>query len=83
MVTLIFSYLSVATFHFIHVSIERQRFFKMAVTDGLTGLNNIRYFMMLLKTECLIAKSAPEKKFAVIMSDVDSFMIMKKDCKFC
>ena len=29
--------------------------------------------MMLLKTECLMAKASPEKQFAVVMTDVDHF----------
>jgi diguanylate cyclase (GGDEF)-like protein len=45
----------------------------MSVTDGLTGLFNIRYFKMLLETELMTAKSDPNKKFSVIMTDADHF----------
>ncbi len=68
------SYTSVATYHFIRVSVERQKFFQMAVTDGLTGLSNIRYFMMILNAEYLLAKREPEERgFCVIMMDIDHF----------
>lgn len=67
------SYLSVETYNFFRVSTERQKFFKMSVTDGLTGLFNIRYFKMLLETEIQMTKTDPTKKFAIIMSDIDHF----------
>ena len=67
------SSLSIETYNFVRISIERQSFFKMSVTDGLTGLYNIRYFKILLETELSIARVDPEKKFAIIMSDVDHF----------
>lgn len=67
------SYWGVATFHFIRVAVERQRFFNLAITDGLTGTANIRYFMMLLKAECLMATSDDTRHFCIIMSDIDHF----------
>jgi diguanylate cyclase (GGDEF)-like protein len=74
LVSLVSSYFSVATFHFVRVSIERQKFFHLAVTDGLTGLSNIRYFMMILNAEFMLAKREPEdRKFCVIMTDIDHF----------
>lgn len=74
LLSLFMSYSAVATFHFVRVSVERQQFFQMAVTDGLTGLSNIRYFMMLLNTEFLIAQREPEDRvFCVIMTDIDHF----------
>jgi diguanylate cyclase (GGDEF)-like protein len=45
----------------------------MSVTDGLTGLYNIRYFKMLLETEIMFAKMDPHKKFSIIMGDIDHF----------
>jgi diguanylate cyclase (GGDEF)-like protein len=63
----------VGTYNFVRIAIERQNFFKMSVTDGLTGLFNIRYFKMLLETEMLMARADTTKKFAVVMSDVDHF----------
>ena len=48
--SLITSYFTIGTYNFVRISIERQRFFKLSVTDGLTGLYNIRYFKMLLET---------------------------------
>lgn len=67
------SYLGVEGYNFIRIAIERKNFFKMAVTDGLTGLYNIRYFKMILEAEITLAKKDPTKKFAVVMSDVDHF----------
>lgn len=67
------SYLSVGTYNFVRVSVERQSFFNMAVTDGLTCLFNIRYFKMLVETELMLAKSDPTKRFVIIMTDVDHF----------
>jgi diguanylate cyclase (GGDEF)-like protein len=64
---------SIGTYNFVRVAMERQNFLKMSITDGLTGLYNIRYFKMLLETETLMAKHDLTKKFAIIMSDVDHF----------
>jgi len=65
--------LVVGVYNFVRISIERQNFFKMAVTDGLTGLYNIRYFKMLIDTEIMLSQPDPTKKFAIAMSDVDHF----------
>ncbi len=73
MTSLFASYSGVAAFRFVRVSMERQHFLKLAVTDELTGLSNIRYFMMILKTECLAAKETQDKKFCIIMVDIDHF----------
>ncbi len=70
---LVLSSFSIGTYNFVRVSVERQNFFKMSVTDGLTGLYNIRYFKILLETEIMMAKVDREKKFSIIMSDVDHF----------
>lgn len=67
------SYLGIETYNFVRVSVEKQSFFKMAVTDGLTGLYNIRYFKILLDTEIRLAQIDPSKKIAIVMSDVDHF----------
>jgi len=67
------SSLTVGTYNFVRIAIERQNFFKMSVTDGLTGLFNIRYFKMLLETEMMMARQDVTKKFAICMSDVDHF----------
>jgi len=63
----------VGIYNFVRISVERQNFFKMAVTDGLTGLYNIRYFKMLIDTEIMLSQPDPSKKFAIAMSDVDHF----------
>lgn len=70
---IISSGLTIGIYNFFRVAVERQNFFKLAVTDGLTGLINIRYFKMLLETEILMAKQDPSKIFSIIMSDVDHF----------
>jgi len=70
---LVMSSFSIGTYNFVRIAIERQNFLKMSITDGLTGLYNIRYFKMLLETETLMAKHDLTKKFAIIMSDVDHF----------
>ncbi len=63
----------IGIYNFVRIAVERQNFFKMSVTDGLTGLYNIRYFKLLLETELVLAKHDPTKKFAIVMSDVDHF----------
>lgn len=67
------SYFSVGIYRFIHISLERQRFFKLSVVDGLTGLFNLRYFKVLLKNEFHMAKLDPSKEFCIIMCDIDHF----------
>ena len=67
------SYFTIETYNSVRVSVERKTFFKMSVTDGLTGLHNIRYFKMLLKTEIMLTRAEPDRKFSIIMSDVDNF----------
>jgi len=67
------SYLSVETYNFVRVSVERQLFLKMSITDGLTGLYNVSYFKMLLETEIKLTKYEPSRKFSIVMIDVDHF----------
>ncbi len=67
------SYLIVATYNFVRASIEKKTFFELAVTDELTRLYNIRYFKMILRAECLMARSEANKRFCIVMSDVDHF----------
>ncbi len=67
------SYFTVETYNFVRVSVERKNFFKMSVTDGLTGLHNISYFKLLLEIEIGLTKFDPGKKFAIIMCDIDHF----------
>ncbi|MCX5680880.1 MAG: diguanylate cyclase [Candidatus Omnitrophica bacterium] len=70
---LLFASAMIGISNFVRVAMERQSFFKMAVTDGLTGLHNIRYFKALLEAEIALAKHDPSVKFSVVMSDVDHF----------
>lgn len=67
------SYSIVSIYNFVRISVERQSFFHMSVTDGLTNLYNIRYFKMLLETEILLAANDPDKKFSIVMCDADHF----------
>ncbi|MBU2436252.1 MAG: diguanylate cyclase [Candidatus Omnitrophica bacterium] len=67
------SYLIVATCNFVRVSVEKKGFFRLAVTDELTALYNIRYFKTILRAECLMARVEANKSFCIVMSDVDHF----------
>lgn len=73
LLSLFTSYSAVATYNFARISIERKQFFNLAVTDELTGLFNIRYFNMILKAECLMARADPSKIFCIVMCDIDHF----------
>jgi len=70
---LILGYMSVGTYNFVRTAIEKQNLFSISITDGLTGLCNIRYFKVLLDTEIKMVKGGITKNFAVILSDVDHF----------
>jgi diguanylate cyclase (GGDEF)-like protein len=67
------SFLTVGTYNFFRVSVERQKFLDMSITDGLTGLYNIRFFKQLVETDIKLAKVELNKKFCILMSDVDHF----------
>jgi diguanylate cyclase (GGDEF)-like protein len=60
-------------FHLFRISKERYQFFKLSVTDNLTGLYNIRYFRVILETELMLAEPNPRSKFCLIMADIDNF----------
>ncbi len=68
------SYLIGATVRYITISIERKRLVKLALTDELTSLYNIRYFKLVLKGECSDA-DVVAKNFCVILGDVDHFKL--------
>lgn len=55
------------------LSLGRHWFFQMANTDDLTGLANMRHFMMLLKSEVLMVRRGESDVFSVIMADLDHF----------
>jgi len=73
LLSLIASHILVSTYNFIRISAERKSFFNLAVTDGLTQLFNIRYFKIILKTECMMAKNELSKQFCIVMTDIDHF----------
>ncbi|MDI6758759.1 MAG: CHASE2 domain-containing protein [Candidatus Omnitrophota bacterium] len=70
---LLTSFLVVGTYNFVHISVERQKFFDMSITDGLTGLYNIRFFKQLVETDIKLARIDPNKNFCILMTDVDHF----------
>ncbi len=67
------SSLIVGTYNFVHISAERQKFFSMSITDGLTGLYNIRFFKQLVETDIKLEERRSGKKFCILMTDVDHF----------
>jgi len=67
------SYLGVGSYNLIRISVEKQRFLKLAVTDELTTLYNIRYFKMILGAECTMAGADSAKTFCLVMIDIDHF----------
>ncbi|MBF0252603.1 MAG: diguanylate cyclase [Candidatus Omnitrophica bacterium] len=67
------SSICVGFYNFVITSGEKQNLFSMAITDGLTGLSNIRYFKMLLDTEIKKFRSGMAKPFVVTLSDIDHF----------
>lgn len=67
------SYSGVTVYNFFRTSIEKQHFFTMAITDELTKLYNIRYFTGILKNECSAPSHEFDKKFSVVMVDIDDF----------
>lgn len=71
--TVLFSGIGIETYHFMRIEKEKQKFFKLSITDGLTGLFNIRYFTMLLEGEITLASPALAPQFCVIMTDIDHF----------
>jgi diguanylate cyclase (GGDEF)-like protein len=73
LISIFASYLTINSYNFIRVSTEKKHFFKLAVTDGLTRLYNIRYFRVILRTECIMAKAEVGKQFCILMIDIDHF----------
>jgi len=73
LLSLIAAHIAVSTYNFVRISAERKSFFNLAVTDGLTQLFNIRYFKIILRTECIMAKSEIRKQFCIVMTDIDHF----------
>jgi diguanylate cyclase (GGDEF)-like protein len=70
---LLVSYISVETYNFVRTTVENKDLFSMSITDGLTGLCNIRYFKTLLETEVRMARSGMSSGFVVVLSDIDHF----------
>jgi len=46
---------------------------KLAITDGLTGLNNSRHFHDQIKRELSRLKRNPDRKLSLILLDIDNF----------
>jgi len=70
---LISSFITVGTYNFVRTAVAKQSLFNISITDGLTGLCNVRYFKVLLETQIKMAKSGMSKGFAVVLSDIDHF----------
>ena len=70
---LFISYTLVETYNFVHTSVERKVFFNMSITDNLTDLYNMRYFNMHLESEIILDKLDSNKKFGLVMIDIDNF----------
>jgi len=75
LICLFLSYFVIEIYIFYKTAKDRQRFFKMAVTDGLTGLYNVSYFKILLKAELMLTRPDPERSFVLIMCDIDFFKL--------
>jgi diguanylate cyclase (GGDEF)-like protein len=67
------TYITVSAYNFFRISLEKQKLFKMSVTDGMTGLYNRRYFDMLLETEFMLSKINSRNIFCIAMCDIDNF----------
>ena len=70
---LIVGFMVVGTYNFIRTAVEKQSLFSISITDGLTGLCNIRYFKILLESELKMAQTGMNNGFVVILSDIDHF----------
>ena len=70
---LVASSMAVGTFSFVTLSVEKQRLFKVSITDSLTSLYNIGYFKTVLKNEIMLTKPDPSRQFCIVMTDVDHF----------
>ena len=70
---LFLSYVIVATYNFVRMAVEKQDLFSISITDGLTGLCNIRYFKMLLETEIKMSRSGMSSGFVIVLTDIDHF----------
>ncbi len=73
MVALVISYITVGAYNFAATLWEKGRLFRLAITDGLTGLYNIRYFTERLKEICGVYARQGGKTFCVVMGDIDHF----------
>lgn len=73
LIGLLATYIVLWSANFFRISRERQHFFKMSVTDSLTGIYNIRYFRLLLDSELMLAKPKGGSMFCVVMVDIDLF----------
>jgi diguanylate cyclase (GGDEF)-like protein len=74
LISLFGSYALIGLYNFVRVTIEKRQLLKLSMTDELTGLNNVRYFNVILKQDILAARSNPEKEnFCVLVCDIDHF----------
>jgi len=71
--SVLISYVLIALYTQVAATVERNKLFKQATRDGLTNLYNVRHFNLLIEAEFRMLKLNPNKKAAVIMSDIDNF----------
>ncbi|MBF0216449.1 MAG: CHASE2 domain-containing protein [Candidatus Omnitrophica bacterium] len=67
------SAIAVNTYCFFTTVLEKRKLFDIAVTDGLTGLINIRHFKVLLSSEIKLVEAGVIKGFSLVLSDIDHF----------
>ncbi|MBF0493532.1 MAG: diguanylate cyclase [Candidatus Omnitrophica bacterium] len=64
---------ALGTYNFVCSNIEKKQLLKISITDGLTGLYNIRYAKMMLENEIQAVLHGMTKVFSIIMCDLDHF----------
>ncbi|MDD5423406.1 MAG: diguanylate cyclase [Candidatus Omnitrophica bacterium] len=66
------SFVSISVFKHVLILVENSRLRKMALTDGLTGLYDFRYFEIKLNSEIKTAQ-AEDTDLSLVLLDVDHF----------
>jgi len=71
--SILLCYVLIALYTQVAATIERNKLFREATRDGLTGLYNIRHFNFLFDVEFRSLKLNKNRKGTIIMSDIDNF----------
>ncbi|MFH1752588.1 MAG: CHASE2 domain-containing protein [Candidatus Omnitrophota bacterium] len=69
----VITYTVVSVLSFLSISLEKQHYFRISLVDDLTKLYNKRYLRIVLDTECHLAQIELDRKFCVLMADIDDF----------